>query len=96
MLIFSIIFFVNVADDVTKSIPRYQKSPLGYLNKNNPQSFFVPPAASYEISDIIDLLKAGNSIGPSTIPIKFIKNYFSSPSLKSLMSLSSLVYFHKK
>ena len=70
--IFNIVF-VNVADGVTKSIPRSPKSPLDYLDKNNPNSFFISPAAPYEISDIIDMFKTGKSIGPNSIPIKLLK-----------------------
>ena len=32
-------FFVNVADGVTKSIPRSKTVSLDYLDKNNPYSF---------------------------------------------------------
>ena len=52
-------FFVNVADGVTKNIPRSPRSPLNYLKNKNPSSFFISPTAPYEISDIIDLLKTG-------------------------------------
>ena len=55
-------FFVNVADGVTKNIPRSPKSPLDYLENKNSHSFFISPAAPYEISDIIDLFKTGKSI----------------------------------
>ena len=75
-------FFVNVADGVTKSIPRYPKSPLGYLDKNNANTFFIFPTAPYEISDIINLIKTGKSTGPNSIPIKLLKVlslYISSP-----------------
>ena len=78
-------FFVNVANGVTKSIPRSPKSPLDYLDKINPHSFFISPAAPYEISDIIDLLKTGKSIGPNSIPIKLLK--ILSPHIFSPLSL---------
>ena len=43
-------FLVNVDDGVTKSIPRSQKSPLDYLDKNNPQSFsyLLQPYMKYQ------------------------------------------------
>ncbi len=66
-------FFVNVADDVTKSIPRSPKSPLSYLENINDSTFFISPTAPYEISDIINLLKIGKSTGPNSIPIKLLK-----------------------
>ena len=78
---------MNVADVVAKSIPRSKKSPLDYLDKNNPHSsFYISPAAPYEISDIINLSKTDKSIGPNSIPSKLIKilsPYISSPCLKS-------------
>ena len=78
-------FFVNVANGVTNCIPRSPKSPLDYLDKNNPHSFFISPAAPYEISDIIILLKTGKSIGPNSIPLKLLK--ILSPHISSPLSL---------
>ena len=77
-------FFVNVADGVTKRIPRSPKSPLDYLNGENPNSFFITPAAPYEMSDIIDVLKTGKSLGPNSIPIKLLK--ILSPHISSPLS----------
>ena len=42
-------FFVNVADGVTKRIPRSPKSPLDYLDNKNHNSFFITPTAPLEI-----------------------------------------------
>ena len=78
-------FFVNVADGVTKNIPRSPKSPLDYLGNKNPHSFFISPAAPYEISDIIDSFKTGKSIGPNSIPLKLLK--ILSPHISSPLSL---------
>ncbi len=66
-------FFVNVAEDVKKRIPRSPRSPLNYLENKNPNSFFVAPSTAYEISDIIGLLKTSKSVGPNSIPIKLLK-----------------------
>ena len=66
-------FFVNVADGVAKNIPRSQKSPMDYLDIKHPFSFFISPTAPYEISEIIDLFKTGQSIGPNSIPLKLLK-----------------------
>ena len=76
--------FVHVADGVTKSIPRSKKSPLDYLDRNNPNFFFIPPVAPCEISTIIDLFKTGKSIGPNSIPIKLLK--LLSPHISSPLS----------
>ena len=75
-------FFVNVADNITKKIPRSKKSPMDYLSNKNPHSFFISPSVPYEISDIIDQFKTGKSIGPNSIPMKLFKilsPYVSSP-----------------
>ena len=66
-------FFVHVADGVAKNIPRSPKSPFDYLDNRNQLSFFISPATPYEISDIIDLVKTGKSIGPNSIPLKLLK-----------------------
>ena len=66
-------FFVNVADSVTKRIPRSLKPLLDYLDNENPNSFFITPTAPLEIVDIIDVLKTDKSLGPNSIPIKLLK-----------------------
>ena len=77
-------FFVNVADNVTKRTPRSLKSPLDYLDNENPNSFFITPTAPHEIVDIIDVLKTGKSLGPNSIPIKLLK--ILSPHISSPLS----------
>ena len=75
-------FFVNVADNITKKIPRSKKSPMDYLSNKNSHSVFISPSVPYEISDIIDQFKTGKSIGPNSIPMKLFKilsPYVSSP-----------------
>ena len=78
-------FVVNVADGVTKRIPRSQKSPLDYLQNENAHSFFIAPSAPHEVSDIIDALKIGKSLGPNSIPIKLLK--ILSPRISAPLSL---------
>ena len=77
-------FFVNVADGVTKRIPRSPKSPLDYLDNKNHNSFFITPTAPLEIVDIINVLKTGKSLGPNSIPIKLLK--ILSPHISSPLS----------
>ena len=77
-------FFVNVADGVTKRLPRSPKSPLDYLKSKSPHSFFITPSVPVEVSDIIDMLKTGKSIGPNSIPIKLLK--ILSPHISSPLS----------
>ena len=79
-------FFVNVADSITKKIPRSPKSPLDYLGDENPHSFFIGPSAPIEASDVINALKSDKSVGPNSIPIKLLKisPYISSPLSQSI------------
>ena len=37
-------------------------------------SFFIAPSVPSEISDIINMLKSGKSLGPNSIPIKLLKH----------------------
>ena len=66
-------FFVNVAGNVAKGIPRKRKSPMDYLGTRNEHSFFMTPVIPMEVSDIISLLNTGKSIGPNSIPTKLLK-----------------------
>ena len=45
-------FFVNVAGNTTKGIPRTRKSPMDYLGTRNEHSFSMAPVLPMEISDI--------------------------------------------
>ena len=36
-------YFTNVANNITKKIPRTPKSPLYYLSNSNVESFFIFP-----------------------------------------------------
>ena len=60
-------FFVNVSHNVTKSIPRSKKSPMCFMGKRVNDSLFISPYVAFEISDIINLLKVGKSIGPNSM-----------------------------
>ena len=67
-------FFVNVSHDITKKIPRTRKSPLDFISNSIGESFFIAPSVPSEISDIINMLKSGKSLGPNSIPIKLLKH----------------------
>ena len=68
-------FFINVADDVRKTIPSAPKSHQEYLKAPNSQSIFLYPCTPKEIEDIIDLLNPAKVCGPYSIPIKTSFNY---------------------
>ena len=66
-------FFVNVSHNITKSIPRSNKSPVDFMGDRTGNSFFTAPSVPNEISEIISLLKTGKSLGPNSIPMKILK-----------------------
>ena len=66
-------FFVNVSHDITKNIPRSNKSPVDSMGDRVGNSFFTAPSVPFEISDIISALKSGKSLGPNSIPMKILK-----------------------
>ena len=66
-------FFTSVANNITQKIPRIPRSPLSYLTNPNPESFFIFPCTSDEVSGVIKSLKNGKSSGPNSIPIKLLK-----------------------
>ena len=66
-------FFVNVSHDVTKNIPRSNKSPVDFLSDKIGSSFFTTPSVPFELSDIISALKSGKSLGPNSILMKVLK-----------------------
>ena len=66
-------YFVNVADNIEKAIPRTSKSPMDYLQASNPYSTFLSPTTKFEVEDVISNLDSTTSIGPNSIPIKLLK-----------------------
>ena len=74
-------FYVNVSRDITKNLPRSNKSPVTFMGDRAGNSFFTSLSVPSDISDIIALLKSGKSLGPNSIPMKILK------SLSSLISL---------
>ena len=77
-------FFVNVSHNITKNIPRSDKSPVDFMRNRIGNSFFTAPSVPLEISEIISLLKTGKSMGPNSIPMKILKTL--SPLLSSPLS----------
>ena len=66
-------YFVNVADNIEKAIPRTSKSPMDYLKASSPYSMFRSPTTKFEVEDVISNLDSTKSIGPNSIPIKLLK-----------------------
>ena len=65
-------YFVNVADNITTTIPKTLKSPLSYLSNRISNSLFLTPVTSIEVIDLINNLNPSKSIGPN-LPIKLLK-----------------------
>ena len=65
-------FDVNVADDITKTIPLTPKSPLEYLSNRTGNSLFLTPVTLLEVNDLINILDPSKSVGPNSIPIKLL------------------------
>ena len=57
---------------------------MDYRDNKNQHSFFITPSAPYEVSDVINTLKTGKSIGPNSIPIKVLE--ILSPHISSPLS----------
>ena len=85
-------FFVNVADEITKTIPLTPKSPLDYLSNRTSNSLFLAPVTFIEVNDLINVLNPSKSVGPNSIPIKLLKIIGSSvsPHLAFLVNQSFL------
>ena len=67
------VHFVNVADDITKTISRMPKSPVDYIKTPNLYSLFLSPATKFEVEDVISNLDSTKSVDPNSIPIKLLK-----------------------
>ena len=67
------VFYVNIANEITKTIPLTPKSPLDYLTKRVSNSLFLTPVTEIEVKDIISILNPSKSVGPNSIPIKLLK-----------------------
>ena len=66
-------YFVNVASNIDKDIPRTKKCPFDYLGNRSSASFFVSPTDRNEVKNIISQLQTGKSVGPNSIPINLLK-----------------------
>ena len=80
-------YFVNIAQNTDKEIPRTRKCPLDFLVARIAESFFIYPTNSSEIDSIILQLHKWKSVGPYSIPINLLK--ILSPNIAS--SLASLI-----
>ena len=47
--------FINVADNITKTIPRDPKSPIDYVKSPNLYSMFLSRVTKFEIGDVFHI-----------------------------------------
>ena len=66
-------FFVKIADNITRNMPRTPKSPLDYITNTNQNSIFLSPVTYIEVEEIILNLDPSKSVGPHSIPIYLLK-----------------------
>ena len=66
-------FFINVGNDITKSIDYNPKSPNEYLTNSNSDSILISPVAPIEVNETILNLDSLKSIMPISIPIQLLK-----------------------
>ena len=64
--------FVNVAENISKNIPRTPKLPLDYRNGRNTNSMFLFPVTHIDV-DVISNLDSFKSCGPNSVPIHILK-----------------------
>ena len=83
-------YFVDVAENIDKEIPRTRKYPLDYMGVRNSSSFFVSPTDEAEVISIISQMQTGKSVGPFSIPLNLLKMLKSAiaPSLAVLINES--------
>ena len=66
-------FFVKVADNITRNMPRTPKSPLDYITNSSQNSIFLSPFTYIEAEEIILNFDPAKSVGPHSIPIDLLK-----------------------
>ena len=85
-------YFVNVAENIDKEIPRTRKCPLDYMGVRNISSFFVSSTDEAEVISIISKMQTGTLVGNFSIPLNLLKMLKSAiaPSLAVLINESFL------
>ena len=66
-------YFVNVAENITKTLPNITESPINYLDNKNLNSIFLSPVDHIEVENEISRLDSSKSSGPHSIPINLLK-----------------------
>jgi len=83
-------YFTSVADAIRSSIPQCDKHFSSFLKHPNPNSIFLSPVTSDEVSKIISSMPSSKAYGPNSVPTRILKlicNEVSSP-LADIINLS--------
>ena len=92
-------YFTTISKHLQEKIRPSRLSPKDYLTNLNEKTFFLTPTTAEEVSNKIDSLKNGKSLGPNSIPtniLNIIKEEISEP-LSHLINISfNKGKFHKK
>ena len=67
-------FFVNVGNDITKSIHHNPNARTEYLANRNSDSIILSPVTPFEVNEINSKLDSSKSIVPTSIPIKLLQH----------------------
>ena len=88
--------FTSIAKNIKKKLIKPKHDFSKFLKNPNRDSFFITPATEEEVTSSIKTLKNSKSMGPSSIPTKFLKlfqNTLNEPiSLLANLSFSTGVF----
>ena len=65
--------FVNVAENISKNIPRTPMLPLDYFNGRSTNSMFLFPVTHIEVEHVISNLDSSKSCGPNSVRVYILK-----------------------
>ena len=70
-------YFVNIGPNLSKAIPKSPKSPVSYMNENNPHTIFLKPVVEDEVVNIIKCLKESSAGWDNICPAIVKSTYLS-------------------
>ena len=71
--------FTSIAKQTEENLIKPKHKYSEYLKNPNANSFFISPTNSDEVLSVIKELKHNKSIGPSSIPSKFLQTALNKP-----------------
>ena len=68
-------YFLNIAENITKTLPKISESPIDYHDNKNINSIFLSPVNHIEVESEISKIDSSKSSGPSNqYSNQFIEN----------------------